>query len=152
MCLRPALPSCETTYSRYSWLSLKYTSYTIAVINWPSENTALGSNINLSRIIKKKVATRNQIFTLSAILAKLRRKNKLFKFVLELGDSGCYRSPRARAPSVHNSSAHTNCQHLLPLHPRVPKQPVWAGCVFNPPVRHFVGFKLWSLSPLTTFG
>lgn len=149
MCLRAALPSCETTYSRYSQLSLKYTSYTTAAINWPSENTALGSNIN--RIIKKTVATGNPIFTLSSILAKLRRKNKLFKFVLELRDSATDH-PGARAPSICNNSDQRNCQRLLPLHPSVPKQPVQAGCIFNSPMRHFAGFRLCSLSPLTAFG
>lgn len=129
MCLRPVLPPCEITYFRYSCQSLKYTSYTRAAINWPSENTVLGSSINLNRITKTQWQW--ETFILSSVLAKLGRKNKLFKFVLELKDLGCYRPPWAGAPSTCDKSVLWTASISFRSIPEQPKQAVWAGGSFD---------------------
>lgn len=76
---------------------------------------------------KKPVVTRNPIFILSSILAKLGRKNKLFKFVLHLRDLGCYRSPWAGAPSMCNNSVLRTASISFRSIPAHPKQAVRAG-------------------------
>lgn len=76
---------------------------------------------------KKPVVTRNPIFILSSILAKLGRKNKLFKFVLHLRDLGCYRSPWAGAPSMCNNSVLRTASISFCSIPAHPKQAVRAG-------------------------
>lgn len=79
---------------------------------------------------KNPVATRNPIFILSSILAKLGRKNKL-KFMLELRDLGSYRSSWAGAPSTCNKWVLWTASISFCSIPAHLKQAVQAGSSFD---------------------
>lgn len=80
---------------------------------------------------KNPVAMRNPIFILSSVLAKLGRKNKFFKFVLELGDFGLLQVTLGRSSKHMQQDCSVNCQHLLRSILAHPKQAVQAGGSFG---------------------